>query len=243
MAKLPAVVRSLNIADFPDMDPKLMSVINNLMSNTVDALGGGANQTTGGQLTFGDNFACNVKIIKVSHGVPFNVTPSGSLKQCRGVIPLGADLGQVVVGLGVQGITSGVQITVFFSDPTVINTNVGLLLLSEGIVGSTAINYTPAWVAPTFAGTWANFGSGNLPAGYMKDANGFVHLRGAIATGTINTTAFTLPAGYRPSLNVNFACASNSAFGYLSITSAGVVNPAVGSNVWFSLDGITFDTR
>ncbi len=40
---------------------------------------------------------------------------------------------------------------------------------------------------------------GTPPAGYAKDSNGIVHLRGGISDGTADTPAFRLPPGYRPS--------------------------------------------
>lgn len=91
-----------------------------------------------------------------------------------------------------------------------------------------------------FTGTWANFGSGRNDAGYYKDPLGVVHLRGLVKSGTIGTGIFTLPSGYRPPNIQVHAVASNAAFGYLDISTAGVVRPLVGNTAWVSLDGITF---
>jgi hypothetical protein len=99
-----------------------------------------------------------------------------------------------------------------------------------------------AWTAPTLAGTWVNFGGGYNNAGYWKDSTGRVHLRGMIKSGTIGTTAFTLPSGYRPSATCRFAAESNSAYGICTIDSAGVVTPAAGNTAWFSFDGMSFNT-
>jgi hypothetical protein len=97
-----------------------------------------------------------------------------------------------------------------------------------------------AWTGVTFSGTWTNFGGAWNTAAYRKDAQGYVHLKGTIKSGTIGTAAFTLPAGYRPAADGRHACVSNNAFGSCTITSAGVVTPSVGSNASFMLDGITF---
>lgn len=99
------------------------------------------------------------------------------------------------------------------------------------------------WTAPTLLNSWVNFGSGNQVAGFFRDANGFVHLRGMVKSGTLTLAAFTLPAGYRPSANVNFACVSNGAFGQCFVDSSGNVMPQTGSNIYFDFGGITFDTR
>lgn len=91
-----------------------------------------------------------------------------------------------------------------------------------------------------FSGTWTNFGSGYNDAGYYKDPLGRVHLRGLVKSGTIGNGIFTLPSGYRPPNIQVHAVASNAAFGYLDISTAGVVRPLVGNTAWVSLDGITF---
>lgn len=52
---------------------------------------------------------------------------------------------------------------------------------------------------PGFEGTWVNWGAGGFPdAAFWKDPLGFVHLIGAVKSGTSGTTAFTLPPGFRP---------------------------------------------
>lgn len=88
---------------------------------------------------------------------------------------------------------------------------------------------------PAFANAWVNFGGAEATAAFCKDALGWVHLKGLIKTGTINTAAFTLPVGYRPTKDERFAAQSNGLYGSLVVTSAGVVNPATGSNANFSI--------
>ena len=56
-----------------------------------------------------------------------------------------------------------------------------------------------------------------------------------LKSGSIDT-----PSGYRPPNIQVHAVASNAAFGYLDISTAGVVRPLVGNTAWVSLDGITF---
>lgn len=92
-----------------------------------------------------------------------------------------------------------------------------------------------AWTAPALSGTWVNYGSSNEVAGYRRIGD-LVYLRGLIKSGTIATTAFTLPAGYRPAADLIFAVASNSAYGQLRVTPAGLVVPESGSAVAFALN-------
>jgi hypothetical protein len=50
---------------------------------------------------------------------------------------------------------------------------------------------------PPFENGWANLGGGRSAAAFYRDSQGLVHLKGVLS-GTTATTAFTLPAGYRP---------------------------------------------
>jgi hypothetical protein len=96
------------------------------------------------------------------------------------------------------------------------------------------------WTAPTLTNSWVNYGGAQEPAGYRKDASGFVHLRGFIKNGSVSAAAFTLPAGYRPAYDVYAPVVSSGAFGYCIVTQAGLVMAYNGSSSWFSFAGITF---
>ena len=95
------------------------------------------------------------------------------------------------------------------------------------------------WIAPTLLNGWVNYSSQYNPAGYFREA-GIVYLRGLVKSGTIGLSVFTLPAGYRPEFQELLVAVSNAALGRCDITVAGAVLTTAGSNVWFSLDGITF---
>jgi hypothetical protein len=101
---------------------------------------------------------------------------------------------------------------------------------------------TIKWIEVTFLNSWVNYGQGYNGAGYCKDGMGFVHLRGLVKDGTIDTTVFTLPVGYRPSAHeLNIVMTNYNVFGRLDVNNNGdVVAFAPSSNVWVSLDGITF---
>jgi len=100
---------------------------------------------------------------------------------------------------------------------------------------------------PAFTGTWVNFAGGWQTAGFYKDPLGFVHLRGMIKSGTIATSAFTLPPGHRPAVSEKFAAATGSAVGNVTagsvdVLSDGTVVPAVGLTGYVTLSGIRFRT-
>lgn len=92
-----------------------------------------------------------------------------------------------------------------------------------------------------FANSWVNYSGSDAAAAYMKDLSGFVHLKGTVKSGTLNSVIFTLPAGYRPQEYENFAVVCNGAFGVINIAPSGDVKmQAGGSNAYITLSGITF---
>ena len=115
-------------------------------------------------------------------------------------------------------------------------------LTDGGITDLHSHESTGTWIAPSLGGAWVNFGSGLNPVGYYKDSMGIVHLRGVIKDGTITTTLFVLPIGFRPPYEEVFVTISNDAIGRLNVVYSGEVIPKVGNNAWFSLDGISFST-
>lgn len=115
--------------------------------------------------------------------------------------------------------------------------------IADDAVTAAEIEPQQDWIAPTFLNSWVNYGNPWANAGYMKDSLGFVHLRGIIKSGTINTTAFTLPAGYRPATSNQdelFIVHSSGAIGRIDIKGDGTVLPVAGNNSDVSLAGITF---
>ena len=59
-----------------------------------------------------------------------------------------------------------------------------------------------AWVELTMLNSWVAYSGSNPVPAAVKDMMGFVHLRGAMKSGTYTggTTLFTLPVGMRPLL-------------------------------------------
>lgn len=100
---------------------------------------------------------------------------------------------------------------------------------------------TTGWTNATYTNSWTTYSGTFSPARYIKDDLGVVHLDGLIMNGTIGSGAFTLPAGFRPAYQQIYAAVCNpNAIGRLDIQTNGVVLPAAGSNVFFSLAGVTF---
>lgn len=74
-------------------------------------------------------------------------------------------------------------------------------------------------------------GAGSRLVSYIKDENGFVHLRGSMVVGTNGERAFTLPKGYRPDQYFRNT---------LTINSTGGVHSYAGDGNTEYLDGIVF---
>lgn len=98
---------------------------------------------------------------------------------------------------------------------------------------------------PSFQNSWVNYASGYSSVAFRKDPLGKVILRGAIKSGTVPGTVFTLPTGFRPPGQISFPLATDGSFGTLGgvyVSNAGDVVIYRGSNAYVSLDGIEFDT-
>ena len=93
-----------------------------------------------------------------------------------------------------------------------------------------------AYFTPTFFNAWV----ADTPFGYYKDDMGRVWFKGGLKSGTIGSAACILMVGFRPSQTLTFVVISNGAIGKLTIDSLGNLIPVSGSNVSFSLDGISF---
>jgi hypothetical protein len=90
---------------------------------------------------------------------------------------------------------------------------------------------------PAFQGTWVNYDTSLFQrARYWKDPMGIVHVEGLIKSGTINTTAFILPAGYRPGIALLFASDTNTGHGRLDVAATGNVLPVSGGTGYFTIN-------
>lgn len=98
------------------------------------------------------------------------------------------------------------------------------------------------WTTMTpLGGSWQAHPSGSVPA-YTKGTDGLVTLKGLLRLGTATpgTVIFTLPAGFRPKETVLIPNISNQLIGRVDINASGQISFQLGSNAWFSLDGISF---
>lgn len=124
--------------------------------------------------------------------------------------------------------------------------------------------YNPnAWQNVSFQNSWVNYAGSYQLCQYRKLGD-MVQLRGMAKLGTVGTTIFTLPSGYRPPAYLIFAVAVGSraaltsgaastgtahthpitqteAMGRLNVNTDGTVTPnSTVTNTWISLDNVQF---
>jgi hypothetical protein len=125
-------------------------------------------------------------------------------------------------------------------------TSAGGTLTGDLTVTGSVTPVAPVWIDVTvFTNSWVNYGGDTNNAGYYKDTEGWVYLRGTIKTGTVDLAAFALPLGYRSVRAHQFIVSSGSAtgVGVVEVANTGVVMPKTFSNnSWVSLDNIRFHT-
>lgn len=112
--------------------------------------------------------------------------------------------------------------------------------IADQAVTAAKIETQQAFIAPSMQNGWINYDANHAQAGYMKDSLGFVHLRGLIKNGA-GTAVFVIPAGYRNTKHLHFPIVANSNFAYLRVDISGQVSVHnYTSNVWLSMDGVTW---
>jgi hypothetical protein len=109
-----------------------------------------------------------------------------------------------------------------------------------GLIADTGWHVIGGAGEPAFTNSWTNYGAGWSTAAFRR-VNGVVHLRGLIASGTVGSGAFVLPAGYRSTQQLLLGTVSNSAAGRVDIYTNGTVLPqSPSSSTWVALDGLVF---
>lgn len=98
-----------------------------------------------------------------------------------------------------------------------------------------------AWTNVTFTNSWLDYDlvTPYQRAQYRKNGD-VVELRGHIKNGTLGTSAFTLPAGFRPPALLEFDGQYGTATSYLVVNTNGTVVINSGANTYVGLNRIQF---
>lgn len=93
------------------------------------------------------------------------------------------------------------------------------------------------WVAVTMQNNWVNYDAtyGRTDLTFVRKIGNVVFMQGLIKSGASGATAFTLPAGYRPRINLIFATTANSAYSEFRVMNNGAVIPYAAGTSWFSI--------
>ena len=104
---------------------------------------------------------------------------------------------------------------------------------------------TNRWRAPALAEPWVNAGGDATPAGFMRDADGSIRLRGRLTRVAgrsgkhpLPLVVFTLPEGYRPAYRHRLPVLSRGKLGVLEVEVGGSVVLMQGAIEDLSLDGV-----
>lgn len=132
------------------------------------------------------------------------------------------------------------------ADAAIVNANFAAVrtAANETDTRLTTLQTAPTWTAPTFQNGWTNYDTTYQLAGYQKDAWGRVYLKGLVRSGTVGSCIFTLPDGFRPPRRTLHAVQThNDTIGRLDVLPTGCVTPVTASNLWVSLDDISFSVN
>ena len=118
------------------------------------------------------------------------------------------------------------------------------VLVGSGVAEVVSSTGSGGWVAPTLGNSWVDFLAGVAPTAYRRIGD-VVELRGAIKSGTVHTTVFTLPAGARPTAGIEiFPVVAGAGGARLDIGTNGTVTVrsyfSSGSNSMVTLSGVRF---
>lgn len=118
-----------------------------------------------------------------------------------------------------------------------------LLRIATGDTMTPWFNIGAGAPAPAFANSWVDAGS-TFAVAAMRKFNGNVELRGRIKSGTVDTAAFVLPAGWRPAADRLFASVSTGvAAAYVWVDSSGNVKPNGVNTTYLALDTVRFQAE
>lgn len=152
-------------------------------------------------------------------------------------------------GFGVNGSVLRYQVSntndqhVFYAGTSSTNSQELMRIKGNGNVAISGLIENEAYAVPNFLNGFTNYGNGYVAAGYYKDKEGIVRLRGTVYKNSSpnGQGIFVLPAGYRPgSGTVAFSVVNNGTLGVVEVLWDGSVfvqNCAAG---WISLDSIVF---
>jgi len=114
-------------------------------------------------------------------------------------------------------------------------------IANVAIVDGRRLYWNEPYITPTLINSWANFNATYSSAKYYKDIFNTVQLSGLVKGGANNSSAFTLPVGYRPLKTHSFASGYVGNLCEITVDTSGSVKIAYTSTpVYVSLENVRF---
>lgn len=114
-------------------------------------------------------------------------------------------------------------------------------LESQVLLNKKALSAPLDWQAASYQNSWVDYSGAYPGARYAIDSMGFVILSGVVKNGTVPSVIFTLPAGYRPAVDLIFSVTAGApTASVLDVTAAGEVYINFGTNAYVLLEGVRF---
>ena len=116
-------------------------------------------------------------------------------------------------------------------------------------INAMVASFQPIWVDLALTNSWVRYSTAVAVPAYLKDTNGFVHLRGGVKNGDSSAAIIaTLPPGFRPQFNRNITVldgtitsAASANVAMLRVNTDGeILQTAEGGTAGVLLDGVSF---
>lgn len=140
------------------------------------------------------------------------------------------------------GITAAVAAYAAAAKEFVFDTTLWRLTVGDGSTagGVEASGGLLAWQTPTLLNSWVAFGGSKQGPRYRRNLLGEVIVQGAVKSGSVSATIFTLPANFRPPADLDFVVWATGGPVLVTVQSDGQVVPTSASATETSLSGIRF---
>ena len=115
------------------------------------------------------------------------------------------------------------------------------LVVYDGSAWAVPMVSTPWTEVTVFENGWVNYHNTYWNTAAYRKVGDIVYLKGLVKDGTVDSTIFTMPEGYRPPKSHLFnGTSSNGTYTRIDVDTDGHVEMRSGANGWCSLDGLSF---
>jgi hypothetical protein len=151
-------------------------------------------------------------------------------------------------GRGIE-LSDGTSLAVSPTSKARVRYNSTLARFEQSVNGGlyVALSNVPAavsWTAATYLNSWVSYSVGtHYVAEYYKDEYGWVNIRGTVKDGASGSVVFTLPVGFRPTMELGAFALASGGGGQVRISANGdvtLINLGGVVSTFAVLDGLRF---